>query len=131
MGMLSFFLSLCFMIVLARATLAYRQCQCPVLLKFRTNLDQHRGKSSWTLSLLNGCNRGWLEHKAMNPPQKESRGGQKFNRNPNWRQARNGNEMNLSKGCQNVSFKYVYFITLARAWVFIYSLSALLNHCIV
>jgi len=56
--MLSFFLSLCFMIVLARATLAHRQCQCPVLLKFRTNLDQHRGKSSWTLSLLNGCNRG-------------------------------------------------------------------------
>lgn len=31
-----------------------------------------------------------------------------------WRQPRNGNEMNLSKGCQNFSFKYVYFIVLAR-----------------
>jgi len=38
-----------------------------------------------------------------------------------WRQPRNENEMNLSKGCQNVSFKYVYFIVLARARVFIYS----------
>lgn len=31
-----------------------------------------------------------------------------------WRQPKNRNEMNLSKGCQNVSFKYVYFIVLAR-----------------
>lgn len=43
-------------------------------------------------------------------------------------------EMNLSNGCQNVSFKYeyVYFITFACAWVFIYlrvrsALSALCN----
>jgi len=42
-----------------------------------------------------------------------------------WRQPRNRNEMNLSKGCQNVSFKYVYFIVLARARVFIYSHSDL------
>lgn len=42
-----------------------------------------------------------------------------------WRQPKNRNEMNLSKGCQNVSFKYVYFIVLARARVFIYSHSDL------